>query len=239
MEHLEKQPVRRGLQRKSMVIGLLVLGLGAFWLMRNFNIISEVTWDYIFSWQMLLIAIGLINVAGDGHKGFGWILMAVGGFFLLSDIFDWPVSFRNIFWPALLIVIGLFLIFGSQWRFKRSFQHSRTEGDEVIEDVSVFGGGERTIHAENFKGGEIISVFGGSKIDLTPSTLNPEGATIEIVAIFGGSTLLVPSDWNVKLEVFNIFGGFSDKRMKSQVDSNKVLIVKGVAIFGGGELKSF
>jgi predicted membrane protein len=188
---------------------------------------------------MLLIAIGLVNVAGEGHKGFGWILIAVGGFFLLNDIFDWPVTFRNVFWPALLIIIGMALIFGGQWRFRRRFQYKRAEKDDVLEDVSIFGGGERTIHSDNFKGGEVISVFGGSKIDLTQATISEDGAEIEIVAVFGGSTLLVPSDWTVKLEVFNIFGGFSDKRMRAQVDTNKVLTVKGVAIFGGGELKSF
>jgi predicted membrane protein len=239
MENLEKQPVRRGLQRKSMVIGLLVLALGALWLMRNFGIIGEPTWDYIFSWQMLLIAIGVVNVAGEGHKGFGWILIAVGGFFLLNDIFDWPVTFRNVFWPALLIVIGLALIFGGQCKFRRRLQYKKTEGDDVLEDVSVFGGGDRTVNSTNFKGGEVISIFGGSKIDLTQATISPEGAEIEIVALFGGSTLLVPSDWTVKMEVFNIFGGFSDKRMKAQADTSKMLTVKGVAIFGGGELKSF
>ncbi|HSG68738.1 MAG TPA: LiaF domain-containing protein, partial [Bacteroidales bacterium] len=108
-----------------------------------------------------------------------------------------------------------------------------------LQEISVFGGGERMIHADNFKGGEVISVFGGSKIDLTKTTLSPEGAEIEIVAVFGGSSLVVPSDWTVKMEIFNIFGGFSDKRMKVQVDPNKVLVVKGVAFFGGGELKSF
>lgn len=222
-----------------MTIGLMVIALGAFWLMRNIGFISEVTWDYIFSWQMLLIAIGVINVAGDGHKGFGWVLIAIGGFFLLSDIYTWPVSFRNVFWPVLLIVIGLFMIFGSWKKFRMKYQFRKTDGLDIIQELSIFGGGERSIHSENFKGGEVISVFGGSKLDLTQANISPEGAEIEIVAVFGGSTLIVPSDWTVKLEIFNIFGGFSDKRMKVQVDPNKVLVVKGVAFFGGGELKSF
>jgi predicted membrane protein len=189
---------------------------------------------------MLLIAIGIINVAGEGHRGFGWILIAVGGFFLLSDIFEWPLAFRNVFWPALLIVIGLALIFGGQFKFRGRFHNKQAGGsNDVLEDISIFGGGDRVIHSDDFKGGEVISVFGGSKIDLTQATISPDGAEIEIVAVFGGSTLLVPSDWTVKLEVFNIFGGFSDKRMKAQADTSKVLTVKGVAIFGGGELKSF
>jgi hypothetical protein len=49
----------------------------------------------------------------------------------------------------------------------------------------------------------------------------------------------MPTDWNVKLEVFNIFGGYGDKRVRGQVDFNKTVIVKGVAIFGGGEIKSY
>jgi len=60
-----------------------------------------------------------------------------------------------------------------------------------------------------------------------------------MVALFGGSSLIVPSDWNVKVEVFNIFGGYVDRRMSNQVDYNKTLVIKGVTIFGGGDVKSF
>jgi predicted membrane protein len=74
---------------------------------------------------------------------------------------------------------------------------------------------------------------------MTKVELAPGNVEIEIVAIFGGSTLVVPNDWNIKLEVFNIFGGYSDKRIRGQVDFNKTVIVKGVAIFGGGEIKSY
>jgi hypothetical protein len=62
---------------------------------------------------------------------------------------------------------------------------------------------------------------------------------IEVVFIFGGSTMLVPADWNIQVEVFNIFGGYVDKRISSQIDPNKTVIIKGVTIFGGGEVKSY
>jgi predicted membrane protein len=241
MENFERQPVRRSMIRKSMAFGILVLALGSALLLRNLGIFEETNiWQYIFSWQMLLIAIGIINVSAEGHRGFGWILIAVGGFFLLNKINDWPATFSNVFWPGLIIAVGLVLIFGNHGRkWRRSNTYFKSAGEDVIEEVAVFGGRERSVHSDKFRGGEVISVFGGGKLDLTHATLVPEGAEIEIVSVFGGSTLVVPSDWNVKLEVLNIFGGFSDKRMKSQVDLNKVLVVKGVAIFGGGELKSF
>jgi predicted membrane protein len=238
MENNENMTVRHGMKRKSLVFGLLVLGLGFAWLLHNFGAIGDRAWDVIFSWQMLLIAIGVINISNDSNRGIGWILIAVGGFFLVSDYYDLPTSFRHVFWPALLIVIGLVLIFGSSRLFhRRDFTFSK--GEDFIEEVSVFGGRDRYVNSHAFRGAKIVSVFGGSKIDLTKAELAPGNVEIEIVAIFGGSTILMPTDWNVKLEVFNIFGGYGDKRVRGQVDFNKTVVVKGVAIFGGGEIKSY
>jgi len=50
------------MNRKSLVFGLLVLGLGFAWLLHNFGLIGDRAWDVIFSWQMLLIAIGIVVV---------------------------------------------------------------------------------------------------------------------------------------------------------------------------------
>lgn len=238
MENNTTKPVQHGMTNKSLVFGLLVVGLGLAWLANNFGIMGERTWDIIFSWQMLLIAIGIVNIANDSSRGIGWILIAIGGFFMISDIYDLPTSFRHVFWPALLIIIGLVMIFGTG-RLCRRRNFTISKGEDFIEEVSVFGGRERFVNTQAFRGGKIVSIFGGSKIDLTKAELAPGEVDIEIVSIFGGSTLLMPTDWNVKLEVFNIFGGYGDKRVRGQVDFNKTVIVKGVAIFGGGEIKSY
>jgi predicted membrane protein len=164
--------------------------------------------------------------------------VAIGGFFMVSEYYDLPTTFRHVFWPALLILIGLVLIFGTGKVFRRR-DFTISKGEDFIEEVAVFGGRERIVNSQAFRGGKIVSVFGGSKIDLTKAELAPGHVEIEIVSIFGGSTLLLPTDWNVKLEVFNIFGGYGDKRVRGQVDFNKTVTVKGVAIFGGGEIKSY
>lgn len=230
--------VMHSMKSKSLVIGLLVLGLGFVLLLHNFGMIGEQTWDIIFSWQMLLIAIGIVNIANDSSRGIGWILIAIGGFFMISEAYDLPASFRHVFWPALLIVIGLVLIFGTSKLFRRR-NFTISKGEDYIEEIAIFGGGDRNVNSLAFRGGKMVSIFGGSKVDLTKVELAPGNVEIEIVSIFGGSTLLVPNDWNVKLEVFNIFGGYGDKRIRGQVDFNKTVVVKGVAIFGGGEIKSY
>ncbi len=60
--------------------------------------------------------------------------------------------------------------------------------------------------------------------------------------MFGGTTIVVPNDWNVVMNVTSIFGGFSNKSIKDPnvpIDLTKHLIIKGLVVFGGGELKTY
>ena len=97
------------------------------------------------------------------------------------------------------------------------------------------------MESQNFKGGEITAIFGGIEVQLTRANISDEGAVIEMTAIFGGLKLIVPRDWVIKVEVVSIFGGFTDKRLYSSPNptQNKVLYIKGVTVFGGGELISY
>ncbi len=111
-----------------------------------------------------------------------------------------------------------------------------------IDIINIFSGGERQIVTENFKGGKITSIFGGSEIDLTQAKLAPGVSELEIACIFGGTTIIVPTDWNIKVEVVPVLGGFGDERklnLGRAVDTSRQLIIKGAVVFGGGEIKSY
>lgn len=108
--------------------------------------------------------------------------------------------------------------------------------------VNVFSGGDRQIVTDNFSGGNITAVFGGSKIDLTKSRLVPGVSQLEITCVFGGTEIIVPEDWNVVLDITPVLGGFSDERKFSSgraFDEGRQLIIKGTVVFGGGDLKSY
>lgn len=224
-------------RRKVFMFGFLVVLFGFAWMMKNFGVLPPVAEQAIFSWQALVIGIGLINLVNGNGKFFGAILILVGGFFMATEFFNLPFEFRKAFWPTLVIIGGLALIFGSRKIMRRRVIKGDKDSDDFIEEVAIFGGGERKVVSSKFKGGEIVSIFGGSVIDLTASELNPDKtAVIEMVNIFGGSKVIVPEDWNVKTEFVNVFGGFADKRNTKTIDEEKLIILKGVAIFGGGEL---
>jgi hypothetical protein len=63
---------------------------------------------------------------------------------------------------------------------------------------------------------------------------------IDVVQLFGGVKLIVPSNWELKSDVTAILGGFDDKRNTPQSPyAGKKLIVTGFVMFGGVEIKSY
>lgn len=113
-------------------------------------------------------------------------------------------------------------------------------GDEVIDSVSVFGGTTKTVLSKNFKGGEIVTIMGGTVLNLSHADIDGV-AIIEVVQVFGGTKIIIPQNWEVNTEMAAIFGGIDDKRMfqNQALQTGKTLVIKGTSIFGGIEIKSF
>lgn len=232
---------RDHLKSNRAIIGVILVLIGLFLVLRNTGIFPDFIDHVVFSWPMLLVAIGLVMTLGASEKTAGVIVMAVGGFFLVPTIFRETFHAYNMFWPSIFIIIGVIFIFTKR-RGWNSVTTTSTTGDEYIDLVHVFSGGERQIVSDNFKGGKITAVFGGSEIDLTKSKLAPGVSELEIACVFGGTTIIVPDDWWVKIEVVPVLGGFGDSRKLNPgrtVDPSKQLVIKGAVVFGGGEVKSY
>jgi predicted membrane protein len=238
METNDKELRQKSWKNKTVAFGLLVLFAGVALLLRNIGIMPSEYSRIIFSWQMLIIAIGFVNTLGNSRI-WGILLMLVGGIFLIAKIYGVSINFWQVAVPTLVILVGVALLFSSFNFFSKRRVLRVSNNDDVIEDVAVFAGSERSIHSESFRGGKILAVFGGSKLNLTKVQLAPEENELEIVCVFGGVSLIVPDDWNIKVEVFNIFGGYEDKRNPSLFNKDKTLVIKGVTVFGGGEVKSY
>ncbi|MCB0752810.1 MAG: hypothetical protein KDC52_15170, partial [Ignavibacteriae bacterium] len=87
---------------------------------------------------------------------------------------------------------------------------------------------------------KLTAIFGGSEVHFENSLLAKGKNEIDIFSMFGGYTIYVPQDWNVIIDVVAIFGGLSDKRIKDPnrvYEDDKILIIKGLVLFGGGEVK--
>lgn len=226
----------------KIALGVVLIVLGLFLIIDRTGLLPDYFANIIFSWQMLLVAIGFVMTLGTGNKGPGLVVMAVGGFFLLPEIFNVPFRTYRLFWPAVFIIVGLIILTNSRWLRSEHWRSKTTSTSDAIDIVHIFSGGERIITSTNFKGGKISSIFGGGEIDLTRAELASGSNELEIACIFGGVSLIVPDSWNVIIDVTPILGGFSDSRKMrpgQEIDLSKTLVIKGAVVFGGGELKSY
>ncbi len=256
---------------KKIVFAILVVFSGLLLLGLNLGMLDASLKPILFSWQSLLIAIGIINLFGRDSWIVGIILIAVGGFFLSPLVFSLPFDVKNVFFPVLIIAGGIIILTkvifrkkysGEDWMQKWAhyresseancsrdfkgkyshFQHFTTTDLEngYINENNIFSGSKRKFNQEQFKGGRISNIFGGTEIDLSQTTLAEGVNILEIESVFGGVELIIPSDWNVKIQSHSVFGGFVDKRnyVNSDNTSGNELIIKGENIFGGGVVRN-
>ena len=64
---------------------------------------------------------------------------------------------------------------------------------------------------------------------------------LEVNNVFGGTKLIVPSNWDIKNEVTTVFGGIEDKRNLNSTtpDAGKILFLNGTCVFGGIEVTNY
>jgi len=238
---------RRGKDsRKWTGIFLLLIGIAA--LLRT-SFIDFPHW--LFSWQMLLIALGIFIGIRHNFRDLTWIILVfIGGFFLITDIFpEFDFIPR---WPIILIFIGIIFIVrsgrqGKNWgnisssgSESSSIDDTNYSSEDFVEGTSIFGGTKKNVLSKNFKGADLVNIFGGSELDMMQADFSGT-AVIQITTIFGGTKLLVPSNWNVRSEAITIFGGIDDKRKMPVINEikDKTLLIRGTVLFGGIEIKSY
>jgi len=229
----------------KMLAGILLILIGLFAISGNFFNLPFHFTHYIFSFPGLMMIIGLFILINHNDSFLGVLLVGIGGFWFLSRYSDFPVRhYLNEYWPILIILLGIYIILkrDSYKSFTKDNVESNKYDMDFIDEVAILGGGRKNINSQNFKGGKVTTILGGSDIDLHESNLADGNNSLEIVAILGGVDIVVPRDWKVIVNVTTIFGGFDDKRIlnANQVyESNKVLIIRGTVIFGGGDLKTY
>ena len=235
---------------KRLYFGIILIVLGVILILERFNLIPDSMTDIIISFPMLLMVIGAISLIGGNRKG-GIILMIICAFFLF------PHEIRSDYWPLILIAIGIAILFRQHDQKKlpgsedpvilnpgdNSTNNPGDNSFNTFDDFVIFGGREIFINSQNLAGGKATSIFGGIEFDLRKASLQPGGAVIDCVSVFGGCGFKIPMDWNVRNEVTTIFGAFTDKRGETYndryYDPSKTIVIKGISMFGGIEVKHF
>ncbi len=101
-------------------IGIGVIVIGAVWLL---NVLGVPMPGWLFSWPMLLVAIGLFTGIASRFHNFGSVILILIGLAFLARNFVWPVmDLAKFIWPVVVIVLGiLFLIRRRGWEARRDW----------------------------------------------------------------------------------------------------------------------
>lgn len=229
---------------KRILLGGILIFLGGLFLLNTMDVLDFKISRVIFSWPFVMLVIGMFVIVNTDKKFLGGILSGIGALFLIPRIFPQIDYDGSVILPLILIILGTYII------LKKRKQDSSPEfssdssnvNKDKIDDVSIFGGGTKIISSKNFQGGNITAIFGGSEINLINCELADGDNVLDVLCVFGGTTIILPKEWNVVINVTSILGGFSNKAIRNPslvVDQSKTLHIKGLAMFGGGEVKTY
>lgn len=209
--------------------GILIVTFGGLLLLDNLDVLDA--GDIIGTWWPVVIIIGgvMSYVANPRHWVVPLILVGGGGAVLLRT--TGVVDTLSVVFPVLVILIGVFLLFG------RGFGSRRDEAGNTVNNFNLFSGSELASQSSSFEGGSIGAVFGGAELDLTNATLAPD-ANLDVFTAFGGVEITVPRGWRVDINGFPVFGGYDNVTVKDELPENApVLTIDATVLFGGLEVK--
>lgn len=230
---VQQQSVRR--ISGQVIVGALMLVIGVLFLLRNLGVPVP---RFGNLWPLVLVAVGVAKGMQVGFRRSFWgnVLIAVGFLYLLQNFHLLPVRVFSL-WPILLIAIGIRVLGQGALGFAPAAPLAGAGSSEsVLNETAAFGGGERKVATQDFRGGEVTVAFGGFDIDLRESAIASGQAVIHVLTAFGGADLKVPPTWSVTLNVVSIFGGCDDRTVHPTDPNAPRLLITGTTVFGGIEV---
>ena len=230
-------------QSNGLIPGVILVVIGSVFLLDHMGIIhADTLWQF---WPMIIIAIGILKLTQPGEKGLGVGFIVIGTLIQLHQLHVLRFSWANV-WPFILIFAGLSLIWSRLEARKISGISGTLSGAssrETVNEYALFGGVERRITVNNFRGGNVTAIFGGVELNFRGADIEGEEAVIYVEAVFGGIEIVVPERWNVAFEVQSVFAGYSDETRQPLPDAvrgspQKTLMLHGRATFGGITVKN-
>lgn len=237
------------------IIGLVIVIIGIVLIVDRLGL--EVDVGQVLSyWPIVLIIIGLkwlvspfLTAEEEENKrlSFSWtrlitavILLVIGVLYLGRNTGfidpEYIGMFWSIFFPVILILIGISLIRGRVVKGGKG----RT---------AIMGGIEAGKTPWKLESSSYLAFMGGIELDLTTAEI-PEGETIlDLTAIMGGITVKIPPDLSVIYDATAVLGGVTflneetggivaSRSLKHNVDYNKPVIrIQSRAVMGGVDIK--
>ena len=138
---------------------------------------------------------------------------------------------------AVIVAAIAVIVFTIIWNPKGNDTAKATEDDNKAEfDTAnaIFSSHRINYDGMEFQSAEINVVFGSAQLDLRKAIIEGD-CKVHTNSIFGGVSVLVPENVNVKINGSGIFGGVSDKT--THREGAPTIYIKSNFVFGGVSIK--
>lgn len=180
--------------------GLLLITLGVISILNNFGL-TDINIGSLINllWPLFLITAGINLVrVRRSIPGLvtGAVLLALGVLFFGRNAgfftFDMTWFWRG-FWPLILILIGLNLLFKDR-------HNGRGQ-------LAIMGALEKTREGWELKSAEYTAIMGGIDLDVRKARFTEKEVFLKLSAIMGGIKVILPEDVAVTLKGTAVLGG--------------------------------
>jgi predicted membrane protein len=216
------------MNRGRLLLGFVLITLGVLFLLDQNDVLDagNLLADW---WPVVFVVAGFLYLSFSPRHIMVPAVLVIIGLALLARSLDFvPDWLQTIFWPLVLVVIGLWVIFGS------GIGTTAVQRADRVNSLVAFFGRDVVNASQQFGGGSIFAVFGGTKVDLRAAHPVPEGAAMDVVVAFAGVEIVVPEGWRVEVKGIPLFGGWSNKtRRDVQTVDAPLLSIEALVAFGG------
>jgi hypothetical protein len=214
--------------RSRLVFGLVLIALGVLLLLDQAGRLT--TWEVLAEWwPMIVVACGVAQLVTRPRNVLsGVVLCLLGGVLLLWTL--GVITSVAVVWPILLIAAGLWLLSG----------RLRPTGGSSAGELEVYAlvDDRRELVAEGpFTGGSATALLGDVELDLGRTTLDADGATLDVITVFGDIELTVPAAWQVTASGPELFGDVALRGASTPPPGAPVLRLRVFTVFGDVEVR--
>lgn len=240
---------------KNIIWGLFFILIAAFVIVGSLGYFGDISvWTVIFGGCLAVWFVsGLIRLSwGNMLFPLAFAAILFDEMLGIEELTPWPVLAA-----ALFGTIGLSMIFKKKHKEHAWTEHAgvhvimndkdyvvdgekkcydeMTQDDTAFSSEVAFGSSVRYITCQNLQRGEIENVFSSTTIYFDNAQLHEGHAVIKLENAFGKTTLYIPKEWNVDMNVTKVFGGANEKG-KYTGASGATLVIEGEVVFGNLEI---
>lgn len=225
-----------------LILGFVLLGLGILWTLDNMNIYESerlLKW-----WPLVLILIGLTHLSGSrgNRRILSGTLFTGAGVLLTLDLVGLVDVNVWTLWPLFLVAVGAMIVVRSLRSSGMAIDEPGSvpagDRDESLNSFAFMSETTRRSTSTDLHGGEVTAIMAGAQLDLRGARSAGGPVVIDVFTIWGGIDITIPEDWTVVCEVTAILGGFEDKTRPPIGPAATKLVVRGLVIMGGVEVKN-